>query len=82
MVKAHLSSSTLFLIGFLLVLLVADLGYVRGDCDVGRRMRVEACEDVDCDSLCISRSDFLVSHTECEIDEGYIFAGQYCLCCR
>ncbi|KAI3921561.1 hypothetical protein MKW98_013495 [Papaver atlanticum] len=82
MVKAHLSLLS-FLIGFLLVLFVADIGYVRGECDVGRRMRVEdGCYGVDCDSLCISSCDFLVSHTECQFDEGYIFSGHYCACCR
>ncbi|KAI3844706.1 hypothetical protein MKX03_037842 [Papaver bracteatum] len=70
------------LIGFLLVVFVADIGYVHGECDVGRRMRVEMCDGVDCDSLCISNSNFLVSHTECQFDEGYIFSGHYCACCR
>ncbi|KAI3980303.1 hypothetical protein MKX01_001374 [Papaver californicum] len=76
---AHLSLSP-FLIGFLLVLFVADIGSVRGECDVGTSVNVESCDN--CDSLCISESDFLVNHTECRYVPVLFGHLLMCLCCR
>ncbi|MCL7042274.1 hypothetical protein MKW94_026655 [Papaver nudicaule] len=80
MAKAGRQSLSPFLIGFLLVLVAAEITYVHGDCDVGEYVRVHLCRDADCNSLCISASSFLVSHTLCGVvDES---GHAYCLCCR
>ncbi|KAI3952678.1 hypothetical protein MKX01_013640 [Papaver californicum] len=76
---AHLSLSPTFLIGVLLVLIVADTAYVRGECVVGNSVSVKACSRSKCDSLCRIASNFSVSHTECEV--GALRLNR-CLCCR
>ncbi|MCL7037767.1 hypothetical protein MKW94_026717 [Papaver nudicaule] len=78
---AHLSLSP-YLIGFLLVLVVANTAYVRGECDEGNRVRVsvEGCDD--CDNMCRSKSDFQVSHTSCLTTRAAFFTDYYCICCR
>ncbi|MCL7042333.1 hypothetical protein MKW94_028982 [Papaver nudicaule] len=79
MAKAHQSSST-FLIGFLLLLVVADVAYVcvGSPCgEIGGHVYSQSCDD--CDSLCISASSFLVHHTNCVTANfpGYMS----CQCC-
>ncbi|KAI3878497.1 hypothetical protein MKW92_042537 [Papaver armeniacum] len=76
---AHLSSSPSFLIGFLLVLIVANTVYVRGVCDVGNSVWVKSCPRSNCDSLCRFASNFVVGHTECTVGP---FQTNTCLCCR
>ncbi|KAI3905337.1 hypothetical protein MKX01_040028 [Papaver californicum] len=76
---AHLSLSPKFLIGVFLVLIVADTTYVCGEFVVGNSVSVKACSRSNCDSLCRIASNFLVSHTECEI--GALCLNR-CLCCR
>ncbi|KAI3964051.1 hypothetical protein MKW92_014294 [Papaver armeniacum] len=63
-----------FLIGFLLVLVVADTVYVRGECTVGNSVPVKSCPRSNCNSLCTIYSNFPVSHTECR--------SSICFCCR
>ncbi|MCL7042977.1 hypothetical protein MKW94_030127 [Papaver nudicaule] len=77
MAKAHQSLSP-FLIGFLLVLVVADVAYVCACGEWGGHVISESCDD--CDSLCISASSFLVHHTECEPFNQPDYVA--CLCCR
>ncbi|MCL7042978.1 hypothetical protein MKW94_030128 [Papaver nudicaule] len=77
---AHLSLSS-FLIGFLLVLVVADVACVRVQgCDSGGSVQVDDCNQ-DCDSICRSGMDFLVSHTECHYTVSYALIA-YCTCCK
>ncbi|KAI3995483.1 hypothetical protein MKX01_004122 [Papaver californicum] len=76
---AHLNLSSNFLIGVLLVLIVADTTYVRGECVVGNSVTVKACSRSNCNSLCRFASNFIVSHTECEVGA---FSINRCLCCR
>ncbi|MCL7041742.1 hypothetical protein MKW94_019682 [Papaver nudicaule] len=79
MAKASHPSLSHFLIGFLLVLVVADTTYVHGACNVGLRVQVKRCAVVNCDSLCRFNSGFPVDHTECELGA---FSQSNCLCCR
>ncbi|MCL7040849.1 hypothetical protein MKW94_012233 [Papaver nudicaule] len=77
MAKTHLSLS-LFLIGFLLVLFVADIGYVCGQgCDLLLLVEVGECRQ--CDDYCRSASPVLVGHTVCLYPRA---VGQFCMCCR
>ncbi|KAI3964054.1 hypothetical protein MKW92_014297 [Papaver armeniacum] len=76
---AHLSWSPSFIIGFLLVLIVANTVYVRGVCDVGNTVVVKSCARSNCDSLCRFYSNFIVGHTECTVGQ---FQINMCLCCR
>ncbi|KAI3986125.1 hypothetical protein MKX01_036434 [Papaver californicum] len=73
---AHLSFSP-FLIGFLLVLVVADIPYVRGEpCHVEVYAWGQCHE---CDDACRSVSPVLVSHTVC-LPDGETGVN-YCACC-
>ncbi|KAI3854313.1 hypothetical protein MKW92_050065 [Papaver armeniacum] len=77
--SAHLSSSHSFLMAFLLVLIVANTAYVRGECVVGNTVVVKSCPRSNCDSLCRFYSNFIVGHTECTVGP---FQTNMCLCCR
>ncbi|MCL7048525.1 hypothetical protein MKW94_026762 [Papaver nudicaule] len=79
MAKAHLSLSP-FLVGFLLVLFVAEIGYVHGEnlcpgLHHGWKFALCSGENSEyCDEICISGMDFPVSHTFCS-------HGFSCVCC-
>ncbi|KAI3840358.1 hypothetical protein MKX03_005854 [Papaver bracteatum] len=79
MTKVHLNLSP-FLVGFLLVLVVADVAFVCVEScgEWGIDVYSRTCDD--CDSLCISASDYLVHHTECRPANfpGYMI----CACCK
>ncbi|RZC89304.1 hypothetical protein C5167_029207 [Papaver somniferum] len=79
MAKVHPSLSH-FLVGFLLVLIVADVAYVRVEScgEWGKDVCSRTCDH--CDSDCVSARDFLVHHTECRPANfpGYMI----CTCCR
>ncbi|MCL7027380.1 hypothetical protein MKW94_025927 [Papaver nudicaule] len=86
MAKTLIRLSAPFLIGFLLVLFVTDAYAQAIPCDVGESVTVDGCE-VDCDSLCVSASNFLVSHTRCSYYQGnYNYPHRpiitKCECCR
>ncbi|MCL7031191.1 hypothetical protein MKW94_022458 [Papaver nudicaule] len=83
MAKSHLSLSP-FLIGFLLVLVFADVAYVRGQCDLHA---VDTCDGANCDSFCVGASNFLVHHSSCESSVvrtrfGRVINMHECSCCR
>ncbi|MCL7038376.1 hypothetical protein MKW94_005933 [Papaver nudicaule] len=81
MAKAHLSLSPV-LIAFLLVLVVADVGYVRGQCEVHT---VDSCDGSNCDSYCVGASSFAIHHSSCVslvLDDGFgPYISDQCTCC-